>query len=354
MNSKFRYLLFPISILYGCVIKIRNYLYDKKLLSFKPQIFDIPVISVGNITVGGTGKSPHIEYLIRLLKNKIKVAVISRGYKRKTKGFLLANELSTPLEIGDEPFQFYSKFKKEIHVVVGEKRAIAIPHLLSIKPETQVILLDDAFQHRGVKPQLNILLIDYNRLIFNDLLLPMGNLREPVSGLNRADIIIISKCPNELDYKREYIKLKLANHVKKKWKPIFFTSLKYSNPIQFYGNKYDLNENSSVIVVAGLAQNKPFLQYVKNNFEVIESILHEDHYDYKLSDIEKIIKYNDKYFDNNICFITTEKDMVKLKNTDYEILMKDIPCFYIPIEIYFLENETQFQKMIFKTVQNIC
>ncbi len=350
MIKLFRYLLFPVSVVYGTIVIIRNFLYDNNLFFFKPQSFDIPVIAVGNITVGGTGKTPHIEYLIRLLNPTQKVGVISRGYKRKTKGFVLAYTESSATTIGDEPYQYYCKFTPKIHVAVGEKRAIAIPRLLSIKPETQVILLDDAFQHRGVKPQLNIVLIDFNRLIFKDLLLPMGHLREPITGINRADIIIFTKCPQDIGYKKEYIKIKLSTYIQKKWKPIYFTTYQYGNPVQFYGPNIEPTEIKNIVVVAGLAQNEPFADYLKNNFTILEKLFFADHHCYTSVDVEKILKISDTFALKNICILTTEKDMVKLKASTFEPILKNVPCFYVPIEVKFLENELQFQKMIFKTL----
>ncbi len=188
--------LYPVSWLYGAVVIIRNKLFDWGL--FRSKSFDVPVICVGNLSVGGTGKTPHTEYLIKLLHDKYQVAVLSRGYKRRTQGYVLATPQSTARTIGDEPYQMYTKFPS-VTLAVDENRCHGIEKLLALKkPAVDVVLLDDAFQHRYVKPGLSILLTDYHRLFCDDALLPAGRLREPVSGKNRAQIIIVTKCPQDI------------------------------------------------------------------------------------------------------------------------------------------------------------
>lgn len=346
-----RFLLFPFSLIYGCVVVFRNFLFDKQILIFKSTKFDIPTISVGNITAGGTGKTPFIEYLIRLLSDKYKITTISRGYGRKTKGILIANPDTLVTEIGDEPMQFFSKFYPKINVAVGEERAVAIPHLLAEKPETQVVLLDDAFQHRYVKPHFSILLIDYNRLVFKDFLLPVGLLREPISGINRADVIVITKCPAAIGYKKEYIKLKLAKYIKKRWKPIFYTSIEYANPVQIFGQN-ELEENSKVVLICGIAQNQVFINYVRSKYEVIEVFEFNDHHNYSEKDMAKIASVLEN-ISETFAVLTTEKDAVKLKNEAFKPVFEESGLHYLPIEIKFISNKEQFKRLVLKSITNI-
>ena len=229
MLKSFRFVLFPLSIIYGFVIWVRNKLYDKNIL--KSASFNFPVICVGNLSVGGTGKTPMVEYLIRLLKTEYKVATMSRGYKRKTKGFAIANNNTTALDIGDEPMQFYKKFP-DITVSVAEERLVSIPQLLHDKPNTNVIILDDAFQHRQVKAGLNILLTEYRDLFTRDFILPAGNLRDLKSSYKRADIIVVTKCKSHLneEEKSQIIKeIKPLAHQK-----IFFTKIEYASPYHLF------------------------------------------------------------------------------------------------------------------------
>lgn len=346
-----RFLLFPITIIYFILIRIRNFMFDKQILIFKSTKFDIPVISVGNITVGGTGKTPFIEYLICLLSNDYKITTISRGYGRKTKGIVIANQQTKVEEIGDEPMQFLTKFYPKINVAVGEERAIAIPHLLAEKPETQVVLLDDAFQHRYVKPHFSILLIDYNRLVFNDFLLPVGMLREPIYGINRADVIIITKCPTSIGYKKEYIKLKLAKYIRKRWKPIFYTSIQYDEPKIVIGN-HILNHETKVIIICGLAQNQIFIDYVQSKYDVIRIYRFNDHHNYTNHNIAKI-KLELTKIASKFIILTTEKDAVKLQNEDFRHFFEAYGLFKLPIKINFLSNEEQFKRLVLKTITNI-
>src|SRR5687767_9450524 len=229
MLKSFRFILYPVSVFYGGIIWLRNLLYDKNIL--KSSSFNFPIICVGNLAVGGTGKTPMVEYLVRLLKDEYKVATMSRGYKRKTKGFAIANEGTTALDIGDEPMQFFKKFP-DITVSVAEERLVSIPQLLHDKPETRVIILDDAFQHRQVKAGLNILLTEYRDLFTRDFILPAGNLRDMKSSYKRADIIIVTKCKSHLN---EEEKLKLVKEIKPlEHQKIFFTKIEYGSPYHLF------------------------------------------------------------------------------------------------------------------------
>ena len=221
----FRVLLFPFAVLYGIAIKIRNYLYDNEII--QSIEFNFPVICIGNISVGGTGKSPMVEYLLRLLMHRYKTATLSRGYKRKTRGYVLADDKTTALDIGDEPMQFHLKFP-EVTVAVGEERAIAIPQLLFDRPETDVIILDDALQHRAIKAGFNILLTDYNNLFTRDMFLPTGDLRDSRSSYKRADIIIVTKCSDNFSgAQKEQITAEIKPTARQQ---LFFTGIRYGAP----------------------------------------------------------------------------------------------------------------------------
>ncbi len=337
-------ILFPFAILYDLVTSFRNYLYDTgRRGSVK---FDANVISVGNLTVGGTGKTPHIEYLIRLLKDQYKVATLSRGYGRKTKGFILADKTSNASTIGDEPFQYYNKFSNEIAVAVGEERVIAIPSILMELPDTKVILLDDAYQHRAVRPSLNILLSDYNRPFYEDCLLPAGRLRESRRGARRADVVIVSKCPPTIsDQEQEIIASSIRKYSNKNV-PIYYSSVKYSTPLPVFSKEYTYKDKK-VLLFTGLANAKPFVEHIKQQFEVVEHIAFKDHYFYKVPDILGILE-KFKMFNTNDdhILITTEKDMVKLLQEDIKILLKEVPLFYIPIEVYLLKCKNEFDSLI--------
>lgn len=325
-------------------------------------------ISVGNITVGGTGKTPHIEYLIRyfLDKNKenegYKLATLSRGYGRKTKGFVLANNQITASEIGDEPMQFYQKFvlndklnKQKVNVVVCEKRVTGIEKIIELFPQTQTILLDDAFQHRAVKPHFSILLSDYNRPFYEDFLLPMGRIRENRKGAKRANVVLVSKSPLDLgEEKKQIIRSKINIYTKS---PIFFTGFEYDKPIDLLNNEglnLNKNQNYSFGILTGIANYKPFQKYIETNFVDFGKLENQkhfaDHYNYTEKDIEFLKEVNQN-FDSTIIWFTTEKDAVKLRPLLHSFSKEEqnrILIFYIPIKVVFLdkEEEKQFQELI--------
>jgi tetraacyldisaccharide 4'-kinase len=336
-----KYLLFPFSWLYGFITDTRNYMYDKGLI--KSKSFEIHVINVGNITVGGTGKTPQVEYLIRLLKDKHKIVTLSRGYGRKTKGFILADNTANAETIGDEPMQFYQKFSNEINVAVGEKRVEAIEQILKQNPDTEVIILDDAFQHRAVKPSLNILLIDYNRPIDEDYPFPAGRLRERRQGAKRADMVMITKCPNNLDLEEQNsLKHRINPYLKEKT-PILFTKILYGKPISCRSESEILNTAEPVLLISGIAKPEPFENYVRQNFKIESHLIFKDHHLYSEKDIELIVS---NMSDTMKAILMTEKDMVKFKPFLNHELLRDIALFYLPIEIGFL-NESE--KLIFDT-----
>ena len=339
-------LLYPLAILYDFITRVRNYLYDT---GRRGSIqFEANIIGVGNLTVGGTGKTPHVEYLIRLLKDRYKVATLNRGYGRKTKGFLIADETSSALTLGDEPFQYYKKYGKEITVAVGEERALAIPSILMEREDTNVILLDDAYQHRSVRPLLTILLSDFNKPFYQDVLLPAGRLRESRKGANRADIVIVSKCPDKLSDSQQSESIKAISKYVKQETPVFFTGINYGKPISFLNEEIDI-EGKSVILITGLANAKPVIDYIKGRYVLSKHFEFPDHYNYKTNDIESILSVFDVLNEKGShVLITTEKDMVKLIDLAFEKLLEGIPILYIPIEIYFLKEKDKFDAVVFK------
>lgn len=332
-----RKLLFPFAILYGFITTIRNFLFDKGIL--KSTAFDIPVIAVGNLSVGGTGKTPQIEYLIRLLSDKYKIATLSRGYKRKSEGYVLASSTSNAEILGDEPFQFYQKFPN-IQVAVDANRTNGITQLLSQHEKPQVILLDDAYQHRKVKAGFYILLSSYDDLYADDFMLPTGNLRESRSGADRASIVIVTKCPKDLsDKKQEEIRLKLNLSVSQQ---LYFTFIDYDNAIYNKDGKIAINEikSESKLLLAGIAKPKPFFDFLKN--EKDECLTFPDHHHFSDIDLETI---QTKAQGRKI--ITTEKDYVRLKDSKLVAQL-----YYLPIKSTFIKNQQNFDDKILQYVKS--
>lgn len=330
-----RYLLFPFAILYGWITSFRNFLFDKGIL--KSYWYDLPVIVVGNLSVGGTGKTPQIEYLIRLLSDKYNIATLSRGYKRKSEGFILANETSNAEILGDEPYQFYKKFPK-IQVAVDADRKNGIEQLLSqdIKPE--IILLDDAYQHRKVKAGFYILLTAYNDLYCDDFMLPTGNLRESRSGAKRANLIIVTKCPDNLsEEKQNQIIAKIGID-----KKIFFTTISYDENV--YSNQAQLKvsaiKNTTKVLVAGIAKPKSFFTYLQGKDDIIKS--YPDHHHFSASDVLEI-----KNKVKNNVIITTEKDYVRLNGK-----LPEEQLFYLPIKCDFIKDKQLFDTIISNCILN--
>lgn len=326
-----RKILFPFAVLYGFITSIRNFLYDKGI--FKSAEFDLPIIVVGNLSVGGTGKTPQIEYLIRLLSDKYKVATLSRGYKRKSEGFILANENSNAEILGDEPFQFYQKFSK-IQVAVDANRKNGIEKLLSQAEKPNVILLDDAYQHRKIKAGFYILLTSYGDLYSDDYILPTGNLRESRNGAKRANVIIVTKCPSNLSIEEQNeIKIRLKVETNQE---VYFSSIQYDDFV--YSDKEIKNVNEILktdkILLAGIAKPAPFFEYLKN--ETDECLKFSDHHHFsenELIDIQK--KAQGKII------ITTEKDYMRLKDS---ILKPQL--YYLPIKSELLSEKESFDEMI--------
>ena len=330
-----RKILFPFAVLYGLITAIRNFLFDKGIL--KSYTFDLPIIAVGNLSVGGTGKTPQIEYLIRMLSENYDIATLSRGYKRKSDGFLLANSTSTAEVLGDEPFQFYTKFKN-IQVAVDANRKNGIEQLLLQTKKPEVILLDDAYQHRKVKAGFYILLTSFGDLYSDDFMLPTGNLRESRSGAKRANVIIVTKCPYTLSSaSQKDIRSKLNLSVNQE---LYFTFIAYDNFVFGENQKINVNEikESSKLLVAGIAKPEPFFDYLQNTNDVCLSF--PDHHHFSENDILDIKKNS-----INRIIITTEKDYVRLQGR----LPAD-QLFYLPIKSQFLEEEDSFRKKIINYV----
>ena len=338
-----RILLFPFSWLYYLITQIRNRLYDRGL---KPSVkFELPVICVGNLTVGGTGKTPMIEHLIRLLQNKYKVATLSRGYGRTTKGIRIAGPSENASTIGDEPFQFYTKFGKRITVAVGEERALAIPTILQECSDTQIILLDDGFQHRKVSPGFSVLLTDYHRPFYNDFLLPSGRLRESRWCAARADVIVVTKCPVQIsEDKMIEIERSIRHYAEK---PVFFTNIRYGNPTAFNDSSAILTKH--IVLVTGIGNSKPLETYAKENFILIKHLAFNDHHIYTEGDIQTLISL--KYTHPQVSFLTTEKDKVKLDAPHFQRMLNGLPLFYLPIEVDFIKAGKDFDEIVLNVIQ---
>lgn len=350
-----RVLLLPFAFLYGIVTKTRNLLFDIGFLNSKEYL--TKTISVGNITVGGTGKSPHIEYLIRLIGEKYKIATLSRGYRRNTKGFLIANKDSTYTDIGDEPMQFYSKFEF-VSVVVDENRQRGIENIENqIQPD--IILLDDCYQHRWVKPQINILLLDYSTIGKKEFMLPSGELREWKSGKNRADLIVVTKSP-ELHSPIEH--RRISSLIKPlKTQKIFFSYIDYKiiKPFNYkaellFKNSINLKDYKT-LVFAGIAKLTPLIDYLKQESKEVLVIKFNDHQNFEPIDMIQIVEKFNEIITSKKIVITTEKDAMRLKNPRLSPLLEEVPVFYLPIEIKFhngIEEEINFDKTILNYVQS--
>lgn len=350
--------LLPLSWLYGIGVRFRNLLFDMGLL--KSKTFTMPIISVGNITIGGAGKTPHVEYLIRLLQSRARVAVLSRGYKRKTKGYVLAHEGVSASDIGDEPFQMYQKYAlpqsaQSVHVAVNSNRVEGINRLRhdTETKDTDVILLDDAYQHRYVKPGVNILLVDYHRLIIYDKLLPAGRLREPKEGKNRADIVIITKCPKDLRPMNFRVITKAMNLYP--YQKLFFTTLNYGRMYSIFGErKYkaldDIRPEQHLLVITGIASPQHLLVDLKSHSEHITPLSFPDHHSFTQKDVTRINNLYDAMPEPRL-IVTTEKDAARLVSLDG--LSEDVRrhVYVLPIEISFmLDQGTEFDEFILSYV----
>lgn len=336
--KSFRYLLIPFSFIYWLIIWCRNWLFDKNILKSVP--FNFPLICVGNLAVGGTGKTPMVEYLIRMLKADFKVATLSRGYKRKTKGFGIAGEFTTALEIGDEPMQFHKKFP-DITVTVGEERLVAIPQLLQERPETGVIILDDAYQHRSVKAGLNILLTECSNLYSRDLPLPAGDLRDNRQSAARADIIIVTKCKPDLK-EREKTAITRELNLKPN-QQVFFTAIQYGKPYHLFNKKEaGITSETNIFLVCGIANPNPLKEYLSAHFQSYEMLRYADHHIFHTEDLVEIKRQFEKMTAEDKIILTTEKDGVRMKKFEQELA--GFPIYVIPIQHQFLFGEAPLFK----------
>ena len=331
-----RKILLPISIIYHIVLKIRHKLFDWGIL--KARQFNLPIICIGNLCLGGTGKTPMTEYLINLLKGRYRVATLSRGYGRKTKGFVLADASASYEAIGDEPFQYFRKFK-DIQVAVDENRAEGVQNLISQSNAPEVILLDDAFQHRQIQARLNILLTDYNCLYSEDFLLPAGTLRDIRSAAQRADIIVVTKSPEKLSDKE-------FQNLKARLKPT--ENQKVFSSYMVYGELIPLNETAKSInsddadcalALCGIAKPEPFLNHVKSRFGEIKELVFGDHHDFSAGDMEKISKAFETFGSRKAIIVTTEKDASRLMKNSYLCQFNNLPIFALPIEVRFHQED---------------
>jgi tetraacyldisaccharide 4'-kinase len=355
MGNRKYLILYPFSILYRLITDIRNLLYDSGIL--QSEKFRIPVICIGNITVGGTGKTPHTEYIISLLRKEFKVAFLSRGYKRKSKGFRMVTSSSTVLEAGDEPLQISGKFL-DILVAIDKNRSKGIKTIIKEHPETNVVLLDDGFQHRSVKPGLSIVLTDYNRLITRDHLMPYGRLRENSNNKKRADIIIISKTPEDITEPAVVeITDELKTHAKQK---LFFTKILYNDLLPLFENmaspksifSVSGNKGYGVVLITGIAVPDSLFLFLKKQFKEIIHLDFPDHHYFNEKDFEKIRTAWNNLISNEKILITTEKDAVRLKEfANIEDSLKK--AFYtIPVKVSFLNDDNhEFENLILDYVR---
>ena len=345
--KSFRILLLPFALLYGAVVILRNWLYDKNI--FKSTTFGLPLICVGNLSVGGTGKSPMTEYLVMHLKKHFKIATLSRGYKRKTKGYALAGPATTAIDIGDEPAQFYRKFP-DVPIAVGEERMVAIAQLLHDHPAVEAIILDDAFQHRAIHAGFNIVLTDYANLFTKDFFLPTGDLRDQRSSYKRAQVIIVTKCPAGLSAEEK-------EAIKKEIEPlpgqhIFFTTIVYGAPYHITNHQYfSLDENTEVLLVTGIANPRPLKEYLEERIHTYYMMHYSDHHIFSIDDWKDIKKRFETITADKKIILTTEKDAMRFLKFEQQVA--GMPFYVIPIEHKFLFDEGSFfDSIVIKFIQN--
>jgi tetraacyldisaccharide 4'-kinase len=340
----YAFLFAPIALIFRVITGTRNFLFDQKILkSFKSPI---PSLIVGNLSVGGTGKTPMVEFLIRNLRKDFGLVSLSRGYGRESKGFIQANEYSNSYEIGDEPLQIFQKFGGKIPVFVGEDRVLALEKIAQLAPDTSMAILDDAFQHRKLKGNLYLLLTPYTRTFTKDFLLPMGRLRESRKGAKRADIVIVTKCPENLTFLQKQIKKHELMPYLKSDIPVFFSQIGYGNPYPL-GRNVTMGE--SVILLTGLADDQHFVAYCKNRFNLLDVLSFPDHHSYQLSDLKKIRELGEKHKSKRPVLLTTEKDAVKLKSLANREFLEEIPIFVQPVEAKF---ETEDKQMLLSYIRD--
>lgn len=340
-------MLWPFALLYNGITGFRNHLYN--INPARSVVFDLPVISVGNLSTGGTGKTPMIEYLINLLRKDYAISTLSRGYKRKTKGFVMADKDVTVEDIGDEPFQVWRKFGPEVAVAVGEERAMAIPGIIAERPQINCILLDDAFQHRSVQPFLNILLTTYQEPFYKDYVLPVGNLREARKGASRADVVVVTKCPLSLgEVKQQEIKEHISRFTGDQV-PVFFAGVQYGTPIGI-NNDAVLEEGNAVHMASGIAFNKDFQEHVKRHYNVEDVYEYADHHFFTSREVQQ---WKDSYWRHAVPFVVTEKDAMRLSGK-INVDNFGVPLHYIPVEMVFLSGSEDFDRFVLRQLRSFA
>lgn len=342
-----RILLFPFSLVYALVVRVRNFFYDKGILA--SASFSIPLIGVGNLAAGGTGKSTMVEFLIRSLKEHFRLAVLSRGYKRRTRGYSLAHSGVTALEIGDEPMLFHTKFP-DVSIAVGEERLLAIPQLLHDKPDTEVILLDDAFQHRSIRAGLNIILTEYSNLYVHDWYLPTGDLRDNPYRINEAHIVVVTKCPADMTHaagQKIEKELKLQSS-----QTLLFSSIRYGIPYQLTTRvEKALDMATEVLLVTGIANPQPLKQYLHAHTGTYYEMLFADHHIFTIDDWKEVVRRYDSIVSERKMLLTTEKDAVRLLKFGKEL--EKHPIYALPIRMDWLfGGEEVFLQLIRTYIQN--
>jgi len=342
-----RFIFFPFSILYALITEFRNWLYKVRIKrSFK---FSIPIINVGNLSMGGTGKTPHIEYLIRLLKDNHHLATLSRGFGRKERGFIIADKKSNAEQIGDEPLQFYKKYGNDITVCVEADRVKGVMDLCYQKEEIDLVLLDDAYQHQAIKPGFNILLTDFNQPFYKDFILPVGDLRELRKNKKRADVIVMTKCPDfdSID------KTKIINQIKPlPHQEVYFSKIVYNQTLTpVLDEELPINPlNKYAVLVTGIANPNPLIDFISKRFKILKHVKFSDHYQFKETDIDDIHNLLVKFDEFSPIIITTEKDAMRLIGNDLEQRIKNNPWFYQGIEIE-IDRKKEFDNKILDYVQ---
>ena len=339
----FRYFLFPFSFLYYIITLIRNLFFDWGIIT--SQKLQEPSICIGNLSVGGSGKTPMTIYLTNLLKNDFQVQILSRGYGRKTSGYKEVTVDSTSDDVGDEPLLYKNRFKTEITVAVAEKRSLGANELLKIQTKNSILLLDDAFQHRSVNAGFSILLTPFQQIFSSDFLLPVGNLREARCGANRADCIVITKCTESIEAAH---KNRIIECMQKYSKPIFFSSIEYGELISFGAKRTSFE---TVLLVCGIAQPETLIIELRKKYKV-EVLLFADHHNFDSSDIKEIHQKFDTFAQESSVIITTEKDYVRLQTKLTADELETYPWYYLPIELK-IENEDEFNLLIKKYVTAI-
>lgn len=347
MELIFRPLLWFFSILYGAIIRFRNHLYD---IGYAKSIdFEVPVVVVGNLRVGGSGKTPFTEYLIDRLAKDYQLCVLSRGYRRKTFGFKLAGEEDTPQSIGDESFQIYQKYHQKIAVAVGEERAVAIPQILMEKPECNLILMDDGFQHRAVTPSMGIVLSDYHHDLLSDRMLPLGRLREPIQALNRAHALVITKCPVDMSVEK---RTALKNQILEKGgakMPIFFASYRLSESVIWIGENQTSNK---FFFVTAIANPEQALRDFSEKVNVLGHKFYGDHYHFRDTDLSSWLKSCPELESGEASLLCTEKDLAKIQILLQAERWSSLRLAYFSMEMFFLQEEKEFEQLLFSRLSS--